>query len=107
MNSFNCPSCENDYDSEENHVCNNCLELKCDCFCARPIIEERTITFTKQVKIKIHEFGGEYWDSFYSINECIDVWDGGAPRMGAHHWDTECCHVAQDPANKKWVLLYM
>jgi hypothetical protein len=72
-----------------------------------PVREERTITVTYEVKVKIHEDNKGGWDLFDSIDDAVKCWSFGESRVGAHHWDTEFCHVAQDPETKRWWLLYV
>lgn len=109
---FKCPSCDGEFVNENNHTCKVCDNLKCDCECPPLLLEVKTIPVTYQVEVKIHEWTNESssfrgYDSFDSIEDCIRAWNWGQPRIGAHHWDSRFCHVAQNPTTNKWILLYL
>lgn len=104
---YHCNSCKDEYVSETDHTCKTCSGPKCNCDCPPVVIEEKEIAVSFSIKVKIHDYmGTREWDHFSSIEDAVKAWDFGNPRTGAHHWDTEYCHVSQLP-DGRWVLLYL
>ena len=73
-----------------------------------PIASELVVPVTYTIKVKVHHWldGAEGDGKFDTIEEAIYAWDFGLPRISAHHWDEDACHVMQDPETQKWILLY-
>lgn len=107
-NLYLCEECHQKFESQESHECkeyNSCCEG--NCLCPPPVIKTFEVEYTRKVKIKMHLWVGDGWNMYDTIDECISVWDNGVARIGAHHWDTIFCHIAQNPHTKKYVLLYL
>lgn len=100
-----------------------CLTWNCPSWESLTIYEANvapTILYTKSekvtytVEVAYHEWMGEPLpadtdrdDVFDSLEDAIKEWDFGSPRIGAHNWDEEACHVMQCPVTKKFILLYL
>lgn len=103
-----CFACHRKITSIKDHTCNQCGYTKCDCDgCPSPIKEKKIIPITYEVQVVIHEDVSSCWDIHDSLEDAIKGWDFGRARAGAHHWDQNVCHVAQDPTTGKWALLYL
>ena len=96
--------------------CDACICDECgddNCGCPTPVIEVKDITVSYTIKVVFHEWKGEPCDQedhdnqYTDIEDAIKEYDFGYPRIGAHHWDQDACHVSQCPVTKKYILLYM